>query len=81
MIWQHESSKTPHHADCQCSCSTEPASPPGGDSRSVFFGGFAAGSPAARSRRRRRAPAAGGLGDLCQRGADNPHEFKFWRIR
>ena len=32
-------------------------------------------------RRRRRAPAAGGLGDLCQRGADNPHEFIFWRIR
>ena len=25
--------------------------------------------------------AAGGLGDLCQRGADNPHEFIFWRIR
>ena len=25
--------------------------------------------------------AAGGLGDSCQRGADNPHDFIFWRIR
>ena len=27
------------------------------------------------------APAAVGLGDSCQRGADNPHDFIFWRIR
>ena len=27
------------------------------------------------------APAAVGLGDSCQRGADDPHDFIFWRIR
>ena len=40
------------------------------------FGGFAAPPPAAPP-----GGAAAGLGDSCQRGADNPHDLLLWRIR
>ena len=54
----------------------EPASPPGAcrrDSRGVFFGGFAAGTPAAPPPP--GAPAAVGLVTRDNENANNPHDF------